>query len=270
MLMDVEIRRILAERRQRLVRPPGAPIIRYRIMSRTGGTEVLVEKGEFSDEQSARSRMEKLRPGRGSCYVLYDSFRRGGSYGGPIMKKGDCEAPVKEEGDPECLGGCYRLDDLFERAVAMQEPERRTIAARKLWLKWVKKLKQAATSAEAVGWGKSSFKSDWTTDKLRVILGKFCKGQIPMPQAESAGRFGALFELVLPDKTMGYPTGLAYTAQPVGSLRGVGVSLSAAGDIEAERFQNYLDAGIIKSRKRGEKSSRVGAGKVVQHPKARS
>jgi hypothetical protein len=255
------------------VRPPDAPVMRYQILSRVTDREFPLEGGRFADERRARARMERLRPKKGDCYTLYDAFRTGGPHGGPIMQKGDCERAKKEY---ECVGDCYPLDAIFERFATPPKDgetwggEQRTIAARRMWLQWVKKLKRAASRAETVGWGKSSFKADFATRQLKDVLRPFCKGSIPMPQKESVERFAALFELVLPSKTMGYPTGLAYTAQPVGSLRGTGVSPSAAGDIEAGRFQNYLDAGTIKSRKPGSKSSRIGGGKVVQSMKARS
>lgn len=272
MSVDAEIRRLLTERRRRALRPANAPVERYHIQSRVGENYyVPVENGRFADEQRARSRMEKLRPRKGDCYTLYDVFG-GGPRGRVLMQKGDCEEP---KGKFECAGDCYSLDALFERFAVPPKDDawgvgERTIAARRLWLRWVKKLKRAASRAETVGWGKSSFKADFATRQLKDVLRPFCKGSIPMPQEEADERFAALFELVLPNKTMGYPTGLAYTAQPVGSLRGTGVSPSAAGDIEAGRFQNYLDAGTIKSRKPGSKSSRIGGGKVVQHQKARS
>lgn len=249
------------------VRPPDAPVMRYQIMGRFGNKEYPLERGRFADEQAARRRMEKLRPKAGDCYTLYDAFRGGGPQGGRLMQKGDCEKSKREF---ECVGDCYSLDAIFERFATPPKDgetwggEQRTIAARRMWLQWVKKLRRAASRAETVGWGKSSFKADFATRQLKGVLRPFCKGSIPMPQEEADERFAALFELVLPSKTMGYPTGLAYTAQPVGSLRGTGVSPSAAGDIEAGRFQNYLDAGTIKSRKPGSKSSRIGGGKVIQ------
>lgn len=272
MSVDAEIRRLLTERRMRSVRPPDAPMERYQIRSKRGPHQVPLERGKFTDERGARSRMEKLRPKKGDCYTLFDILG-GGPHGRVLAQKGDCEEP---KGEFECAGGCLPLDAIFERRVRVSVdgrpgwPGGRQVAARRLWLQWLKKLKMAASKAHTVGWGKSSFAADFSTRQLRGVLKKFCRGQIPMPQEEAQERFAALFELVLPGKTMGYPTGLAYTAQPVGSPRGTGVSPSAAGDIESGRFQNYLDAGTIKSRKPGSKSSRIGGGKVVQHQKARS
>lgn len=104
--------------------------------------------------------------------------------------------------------------------------------------------------------------------EIRQILTERRRGHRFLPvgtKHESSGRFDALFELVIPNnRTAGSPVGLAYTAQPVGSVHGVGVSPSAAGDIDQGRYQNYVDGPTIKSRKRRSTSKPVGGGSVVQ------
>jgi len=275
----------LGERRVYL-RPPGVKtgVKRYQIIHRTtwAGKDIPLGEG-FDDEKAARARMAKLKPAGKECYILFDGKQRGGVHGKPIMKKGECEPPweTHEAAEPECLGGCLRLDDLLERAVGVPEPQRREIGARRAWLQWVTKLRRVAKAAEEVGWSKSSFEADHTTRNLNAVLAQFCKGRIPMPhgarksEASERGRFNSLFEIVLPPKTPpAYPPGLAYTGVPVGSAHGVGTSPSASQFVppaDPARFENYVDGPVIRSRKRGKGGrERIGGGKVVQQPKERS
>jgi len=83
----------------------------------------------------------------------------------------------------------------------------------------------------------------------------------------------ALFEIITPPSPPAvYPITFNYTAVPVGSLRGVGTSPSAAQFVppsDATQYPNYADGPTIRSRGRGKSGTkRSNSGKVRKRRKA--
>lgn len=133
------------------------------------------------------------------------------------------------------------------------------LEARKKWLGWLWKLIRRADEAHKEGAGKSKFSAGLHTRKLKDMLDKYVKGQVPVPPdtRQEGKTYDSLFSVTERISHMG-SFGVDLTHPPMGRRR-VGTSKSASGyrgssdflgrgDTSDARFRSHVPVGSASVR----------------------